>query len=149
MCLAACPIGFHDLFGTCYKDSNNNDSYFSNVSVVGIKQQSVELLGSSKSLLVTTILNSTFNTTTQLEFKLLNTKSNTSIPLTAVQTRLAATQMEKLQANPQNVLAYSLVLPADATLADSILLTSVRGNPNSSIYFNGRSFFDFITYDYI
>jgi hypothetical protein len=25
----------------------------------------------------------------------------------------------------------------------------VKGNPNASTYFNGRSFFDFITYDYI
>ena len=97
-CVAACPADSHQQFGTCYKD-NANSTIIPGVTMVGIKQQSVEMLGSSKSLLVTTVLNSTFNTNTQLEFKLLNIKTNTSIPLNAVKTRLAATQIERLQAN--------------------------------------------------
>lgn len=57
--------------------------------------------------------------------------------------------MKKLGASVGNTLTYSLSIPPNVSLKNSILLTSINGNFNSSIYFNGHSLFDFLSYDYI
>lgn len=44
-------------------------------------------------------------------------------------------------------LTHRLTIPSNK-LKDSILITSVRNSPSSTTYFNSRSIFDFISYDY-
>ena len=82
-----------------------------------------------------------------LSFYLYNPKTNKKIKLQAK--KIATTQTPAtLSAAPSTDVAYSVNLPPDYDYKNSILVTSVGSNSNSSTYYNGKSMRDFIFYDY-
>jgi len=82
-----------------------------------------------------------------LDFYLFNKNTKTKIKLSAV--KVQSTQATSLQAATSSDVLYSVQLPEGTDLKDTMLLTSVAGNVNSSTYYNSRSIWDFIYYDYI
>jgi len=100
-------------------------------------------------MIVTTFLNQYSDiANTQLNFILLNRNTNQKVILTANKIAVTAHPISKLKAGSDNAVMYSVGIPSDAPLKDSILLTSIKGDPSSATYFNGLPFFDFIAYDY-
>jgi hypothetical protein len=142
LCLSVCSSGYHEEFGQCIKDNNVTP-----ISNTVIESQSLVLSG--KNIIVTTTLtNNVDPSNTNLDFYLLNLDTNVTTHLNAVKSLLSSST-NKLQAILSNTVTYSLIIPSNVPLKNTILLTSINGNFNSSIYFNGHSIFNFLNYDYI
>lgn len=100
-----------------------------------------------KLMTVVTTLNVPNSGENNLEFYLYNRKSNTKVRLNAK--KLLSTNSNPLSSTSSTDLTYSVELPAGYDLKDSMLLTSVSNNPNSSTYYNSKSMWNFILYDYV
>lgn len=94
---------------------------------------------------ITSLSNSSANSS--LEFYLYNIKTNTKTKLSA--TKIVTTQADMQRLTATTDVAYSVAIPEGTNLKDSMLLTSVNGAHNSSTYYNAKSVWDFILYDYV
>lgn len=112
-----------------------------------IQFQTIDISPQSKNMIVVTTLKSLVTSDTYLDFYLIDKVTNKKTLLPA--TRVDLTQSNKVKQSTTNNVTYNVNIPDDVSMKNSILYTSVRGSSNSSDFFNSKSVFDFIFYDYV
>lgn len=112
-----------------------------------IQSQTIDISPESKNMKVVTTLKSLVTSDTYLDFYLIDKVTNKKTQLPA--TRVDLTQSNKVKQSTTNNVTYNINIPEGVSMKDSILYTSVRGSSNSSDFFNSKSVFDFIFYDYV
>lgn len=162
-CLANCPLKYYVVTNICTAEietnnttpnttdnnstPNNNNTSNNNSTNNVIQSQTIDISTQSKNMTVVTTLKSLVTSDTYLDFYLIDKVTNKKTQLQA--TRVDLTQSNKVKQSSTNNVTYNVNIPDGVSMKNSILYTSVRGSSNSSDFFNSKSMFDFIFYDYV